>query len=206
MAVTGRLGVFCSGQGSILRAVAGAVSAGELNCELALVVADRLCPAVEWSCAQGMATVVADRAKASWEQREQQVEAALSGHRISHLLLAGYLSRLGTAIVRRYANRALNVHPSLLPAFPGLDAIGQALAHGVRVSGVTVHLVSDDVDGGPVVWQEAVPVSPEDDWQALRQRLAPLEQRGVVAALGWMLDECLTVNGRLVTIDKGEGA
>jgi phosphoribosylglycinamide formyltransferase-1 len=203
MAVTGRLAVFCSGQGSILRAVFAAVSAQELSCELTLVVADRQCPAVDWAQAQGLPTVVADRTKAPWEQRERQVEAALRGQRISHLVLAGYMSRLGTALVRRYANRALNVHPSLLPAFPGRDGIGQALAHGVKVTGVTVHLVSDAVDGGPIVWQDTVAVLPGDDWQDLRERVAPLEQQGVVTALGWMLNERLSVNGRQVTIDLG---
>ncbi|MHB1842513.1 MAG: phosphoribosylglycinamide formyltransferase [Sulfobacillus sp.] len=202
--MTGRLAVLCSGQGSILKAVAAAIAAGELNAELALVVADRQCPAADWSAGQGIATVVVDRTGTPWEEREVQIEAALLSHQISHLLLAGYLSRLGSGLVHRYAERALNVHPSLLPAFPGLDAIGQALAHGVRVSGVTVHVVSEDVDGGPIVWQEAVPVWPDDDWHALRQRLAPLEQRGVLTALGWMLGERLTVRGRTVVVATKE--
>lgn len=198
--MSGRLAVFCSGQGTILRSVDEAVRSGRLAVELALVVADRPCPGAEWARAAGLPLLLADRSRLSWREREVEIAAALSQHAVSHLLLAGYLSRLGPELAERYQGRALNVHPSLLPAFPGLDAIGQALAYGVRITGVTVHLVDERIDGGPIVWQEAVAVLPDDDWASLRQRLAPVEQGGVLVALQSMMAGRLEVSGRRVRI------
>lgn len=201
-----RLAIFCSGQGSILRSVGVAVQSRRLQVELALVVADRPCPAAEWARAEGMAVLMVDRSLLPWAERERQIAAMVSEKAVTHLLLAGYLSRLGPELVQRYRGRALNVHPSLLPAFPGRDAIAQALAHGVRVSGVTVHLVDEQVDDGPIVWQEAAAVELDDDWQVLRHRLAPLEQRGVTQALAWMLAGRLRCSGRKVIIVDEEGS
>ncbi len=204
--MSGRLAVFCSGQGTILRSVGEAVRSGRLPVELALVVADRPCPGAEWARAKGLPLLLVDRAQLSWREREALIATALSQRDISHLLLAGYLSRLGPELAGRYQGRALNVHPSLLPAFPGLDAIGQALSYGVRITGVTVHLVDEQIDGGPIVWQEAVAVLPDDDWASLRQRLAPVEQRGVLVALQGMVAGRLEVSGRRVRIGNEKGA
>lgn len=197
-----RLAVFVSGEGTNLEALREAAKDGELPSEIALAVADRPCPALAKAEAWGMARLLVDRRFVPAGLRDGEILSALRKASISHLVLAGYLSRLGPEIVAAYEGRALNLHPSLLPSFPGLDAVGQALRHGVKVTGVTVHLVDEGLDTGPIVWQEPLAVRPDETPESLRARLRPLEHRAIVAATRWMVEGRLQRRGRLTRITE----
>jgi phosphoribosylglycinamide formyltransferase-1 len=109
------------------------------------------------------------------ERRDLAIADWLEGHDIGLVVLAGYMQLLSAAFVRRFADRVINVHPALLPSFPGLDAVGQALAHGVRITGVTVHFVDEGVDSGPIVLQRPVPVPPDRDRASLEATIHATE-------------------------------
>ena len=172
----GRIAVAVSGQGSNLRALVAAERRGGLGGRVVLVVADRDCPALEFAEEQGIATAVLKPAehpdRAAWDAA---LTLAVAAAQPDLLVLAGFMRVLGPATLGRFEGRILNVHPALLPAFPGRDAIREALDAGVRVTGVTVHLVDETLDGGPIVAQEAVPVLPGDD---LGRPGAPCARRG----------------------------
>ncbi|HXF36466.1 MAG TPA: phosphoribosylglycinamide formyltransferase, partial [Actinomycetota bacterium] len=134
------------------------------------------------------------------EAQERALLALLAAEGITHVALAGYMRVLGPAVVEAYRGRMLNVHPSLLPSFPGAHAVRDALAHGVKVTGVTVHLVDEEVDHGPIVAQEAVPVLEGDDEATLHARLHEVEHRLYPAAMRALLEGRLAVRGRAVTV------
>jgi phosphoribosylaminoimidazolecarboxamide formyltransferase / IMP cyclohydrolase len=197
MTGTGRIAVGVSGAGSNLRALHAAAARGELGGEIVLVFADRACAALDWAAEHGIDTaLVADGEDAA-------LADALSAARPDVVVLAGYMRILGPAVLAAYDGRILNTHPSLLPAFPGAHAVRDALAHGVAVTGVTVHLVDATLDGGPIVAQEAVPILPGDDEAALHDRIRAVEHRLLPRAVGLLLADALAVapDGRHVTID-----
>ena len=197
MTGTGRIAVGVSGAGSNLRALHAAATRGELGGEIVLVFADRACPALDWAAEQGIDTaLVADGEDAA-------LTDALAAARPDVVVLAGYMRIVGPAVLRAYKGRILNTHPSLLPAFPGAHAVRDALAHGVAVTGVTVHLVDATLDGGPIVAQEAVPILPGDDEAAVHDRIRAVEHRLLPRAVGLLLAGALGVapDGRHVTID-----
>ena len=141
----GRIAVGVSGAGSNLRAMQAAATRGELGGEIILVFADRACPALDWAAEQGIDTaLIADG-------EDVVLAEALAAARPDVVVLAGYMRILGPAVLGAYEGRIVNTHPSLLPAFPGAHAVRDALAHGVAVTGVTVHLVDATLDGGPIV-------------------------------------------------------
>ncbi len=159
--MSGRIAVGVSGTGSNLRALVAAAGRGELGGEVVLVFGDRACPALDWAAEQGIDAVLVpggDDATLAETLRAVDPDA---------VVLAGYLRLLGPAVLGAFGGRILNVHPSLLPAFPGLHAARDALAAGVAVTGVTVHLVDATLDGGPIVAQEAVDVLAGDDEASL---------------------------------------
>ena len=167
----GGIAVGVSGAGSNLRALQAAAARGELGGEIVLVFADRACPALDWAAEQGIDTaLVADG-------EDVVLADALAAARPDVVVLAGYMRILGPAVLGAYEGRILNTHPSLLPAFPGAHAVRDALAHGVAVTGVTVHLVDATLDGGPIVAQEAVPILPGDDEASLHERIRAVEHR-----------------------------
>lgn len=196
-----RVGVLVSGRGSNLRRLIEAARAGEIaQAEIALVAADRQCPALEIAEEAGIA-VFSDSAKSiGMEVWQERCLAALDDARVDCLVLAGFMRILDRTFIERFDGRILNVHPSLLPAFPGRDAIGQTLSYGVRVSGVTVHLVDETLDGGPIVLQEAVPVLPDDDAGRLAARLHDVEHRLLPEALGLLCADRIRVEGRRTSI------
>lgn len=195
-----RLAIFVSGEGTNFSALRQAIVDGRLPAEIALVVADRPSPAASRSLEWGLETLLVERKAFPREERDRRIMEALQKEEISHLILAGYLSHLPKAIVDAYFGRSLNVHPSLLPAFPGLDALSQALFHGVKVTGVTVHLVDEGMDTGPIVWQEPVSIRQGETKESLRERVRPLEHRGLIAATGWMISGRIRVTGRTTEI------
>ncbi len=173
-----RIAVGVSGQGSNLRALRAAERRGILGGSITTVFADRPCPGMDWATEQGIPVVYVPPSghpdRASWDMG---VAAALQAADVDVVVLAGFLRILGPNTLRAFHGRIVNVHPSLLPSFPGLHAIDDALAARVAVTGVTVHLVDDTLDGGPIVAQEAVPVLPSDDRASLGVRIQAMEHR-----------------------------
>ncbi len=181
-----RIAVGVSGSGSNLRALVAAGGRGELGGEVGLVFADRACPALDWAADQGIDTLLVP------DGDDATLAEALAAVAPDALVLAGYLRLVGPAVLARFPGRILNVHPSLLPAFPGLHAVRDALAAGVAVTGVTVHLVDATLDGGPIVAQDAVPVAPDDDEASLLARLHAVEHRLLPAAVASLLAGAIT--------------
>ena len=175
--MSGRIAVGVSGSGSNLRALVGAAARGALGGDVVLVFADRDCPALGWAADQGIDTVLVPGGD------DATLAGTLAAVAPDAIVLAGYLRLVGPAVLDAFAGRILNVHPSLLPAFPGLHGVRDALAAGVAVTGVTVHLVDATLDGGPIVAQEAVDVLPGDDEASLLERLHAVEHRLLPAAV-----------------------
>ena len=204
-----RLAVLLSGRGSNFLALHSALDRGEVPAEIVLVLSDVAdAPGLARARELGLpAAAVPSRGAASRAEHEAEVAAALAGAGAEWLCLAGYMRLLSADFVRRWRERILNVHPSLLPAFPGLDAQGQALAHGVKVSGCTVHLVDEGLDSGPIVAQAVVPVEEGDDRERLAARILAAEHRLYPRTLGRLLTERWEVRGRrLVFLGAGEDA
>ena len=195
--MSGRIAVGVSGAGSNLRAVAAAAVRGELGGEIVLVFADRPCPAIDWAAEQGLPTTVAESGT------DDALAEVLTAARPDAVVLAGYMRIVGPRVLDAFGGRILNTHPSLLPAFPGAHAVRDALAHGAAVTGVTVHLVDETLDGGPIVAQEAVPILPSDDEATLHDRIRTVEHRLLPRAVALALAGALSVgpDGRRVVVD-----
>ena len=200
-----RIAVLLSGRGSNFLALAAAVEHGELPAEIVLVASDRSeAPGLARAREMGRpALAVPARGEPSRESHEQKLLAALGEARAEWICLAGYLRLLSPGFVRRYPERIVNIHPSLLPAFPGLHAQRQALEHGVKVSGCTVHLVDEGLDSGPIVVQRTVPVDDGDTPDSLAARILDEEHRAYPEAMRRLLRESWQVVGRLLTFGGG---
>ncbi len=193
-----RLGVLVSGRGSNLQALIDAIGEGRLDATIAVVIANvATAPALAKAAAAGLETVVAGHR--DWPSREsydEHLAALLHDYRVDVVCLAGFMRRLSSRFLERFSGPVLNVHPSLLPAFPGLDAAGQAVAHGVKLAGCTVHLVTAELDAGPIVRQAAVPVLPDDSAESLAARILIEEHRLLVEAVSRVLSGGWRVAGR----------
>ena len=174
----GRIAVGVSGAGSNLRALAAAAARGDVGGAIVLVFADRACPALDWATEQGIETALVPGGD------DATLGATLSARRGGRGRPRGYMRIVGPAVLAAFPGRILNTHPSLLPAFPGAHAVADALAHGVTVTGCTVHLVDETLDGGPIVAQEAVAVMPGDDAERLHERIRAVEHRLLPRAVG----------------------
>jgi phosphoribosylglycinamide formyltransferase-1 len=194
-----KLGILLSGRGSNFEAIARNIRDRRLSCEIGFVFSNRpdapgLAIAREYGLACGsIASRGIDR-----EEFDLQVIELLRQHHVDLVCLAGYMRLLSGAFVRAFPQRILNVHPSLLPAFPGLDAQYQALIHGVKVTGCTVHLVDENLDSGPILLQAAVPVTDDDTVETLSARILREEHRIYSEAIAWMLAGNYRINGRRV--------
>ncbi len=192
---SGRIAVLVSGAGSNLVALADAIERGEVGAQIAVVVSDVAdAPALAWASERGIATSVVpfDRAdRPAWEAR---LADAVESHGVEVVVLAGFMRILSGRFLQRWMDRVVNVHPSLLPAFRGADAVGDAIAAGALVTGVTVHLVDELVDHGPILAQEAVDVVPGDTRATLLERLHAVEHR----LLPWAVDQLVRGNVRVV--------
>jgi phosphoribosylaminoimidazolecarboxamide formyltransferase / IMP cyclohydrolase len=195
--VSGRIAVAVSGAGSNLRAIHAAAERGELGGEIVLVVADRPCPAIEWAGEQGLTTALIDGGD------DAALAARLADAAPDAIVLAGYMRLIGPTVLAAYPGRILNTHPSLLPAFPGSHAVRDALAHGAAITGATVHLVDETLDGGPIVAQESVPILPDDDESTLHDRIRAVEHRILPGAVALLVADALSVgpDGRRVMLD-----
>ena len=193
-----RLGVLLSGRGSNFLALQDAVRRGELPAEIALVLSNvEAAPGLARARERGLpAVAIPHRGEPDRASHEAKLVAALRGAGVDWVCLAGYMRLLSPAFLAAFPRRVLNIHPSLLPAFPGVDAQAQALAHGVRVSGCTVHLVDEQLDGGPIVVQRAVEVRDGDTPEVLAARILEQEHLAYPAALRRLLAEPWEIRGR----------
>lgn len=194
----GRVAVLLSGRGSNFEALARACEVGAVPARITVVISDRadalgLSRAAEHGIPRLALVRLAGESRASHEAR---IEAAFEAHGADLVCLAGFMRLLSPDFVGRHSLRILNIHPSLLPAFPGLDAQGQAVRYGARVSGATVHLVDAGMDSGPIVLQESVPVHPDDDAGRLAGRILEVEHMLYPRALGLVLAGGWAVEGR----------
>ncbi len=199
MAAAPRLAVLCSGQGTNLQALLDAAKAGRLGASVALVISDRKGAfALTRATRAKVEACIVDRAAYPDKPAfEQALWDLIDARNIRLICLAGFMRVLSPAFVRRYANRILNIHPSLLPAFPGAHALRDALAWGAKVTGVTIHLVDDEVDHGPIVLQEAVRIMPGDTEAKLLARVHRVEHQLYPKAVRLMLSGKVRVAGRL---------
>ncbi len=192
------LGVLISGRGSNLQAIIDSIAAGTLDARIALVISNRAGAAgLARAQAAGIETLtVSHRAYASREEYDRVLVGELKARQVDLVCLAGFMRLLSPVFIEAFPNAILNIHPSLLPAFPGLEAQRQALAHGVKVSGATVHLVTGELDGGPIIVQAAVSVRDDDTPETLAARILAEEHRLYPEAIGIVLDGGWKVIGR----------
>ncbi|MGH9415037.1 MAG: phosphoribosylglycinamide formyltransferase [Terriglobales bacterium] len=194
-----KLGVLISGRGSNLQAIAAAARAGAIPAEIALVLSNRpQAPGLAWAAGQGLATCALPSAGREREDYDRAVVARLRQAGVELVCLAGYMRLLSGYFVAQFPERILNIHPSLLPAFPGLDAQQQALEHGVKFSGCTVHFVDETLDGGPILLQAVVPVLDGDDAAALSARILTEEHRLYPEAIALVASGRYRLAGRRV--------
>jgi len=201
-----RIGVLASGRGSNLQAIIDAIEAGRLKCELAIVVSDRAdAQALERARKHGgKAVFVNPREHPDRVSFDRAVLAHLAEHRVELVCLAGFMRILTPSFIAAYRNRITNIHPSLLPAFPGLHAQRRALEHGVKVSGATVHFVDEGVDTGPIILQAAVPVLAADTEETLSARILEQEHQIYPRAIQLVAEGRLKLRGRRVIIREQE--
>ena len=199
MAALPKLGILLSGRGSNFEAIADSIKAGHLQAEIAIVISNRADAAgLESSRRRGLnAKLIPSKGRVR-EEHDREVIAALKEAGVDLVCLAGYMRLLSPEFVGAFPNRVLNIHPSLLPAFPGLDAQKQALEYGAQVSGCTVHIVDEHLDHGPIIVQRAVPVLETDDERSLSARILAQEHIAYTEALRLMLSGEVAVEGRRV--------
>jgi phosphoribosylglycinamide formyltransferase 1 len=194
-----RLGILLSGRGSNFEAIARNIEAGKLDAAIAVVIANRAeARGLEVARARGLNAVCLPSKGIDREAYDRQVIAELRCNEVDLVCLAGYMRLLSATFIREFPERILNIHPSLLPAFPGLDAQRQALEHGVRISGCTVHFVDEDLDAGPILIQSAVPVQDEDTVETLSARILTEEHRIYSEAIARVLSGRYRIDGRRV--------
>jgi phosphoribosylglycinamide formyltransferase-1 len=200
-----RLGILISGRGSNFEAISNSISRRKLDAEIAIVISNRAnAGGLEIARERGIPMRVIASAGMDREQYDQLLVDELRTHEVDLVCLAGFMRLLSAGFVRAFPNRVLNIHPSLLPAFPGLDAQRQALDHGVKITGCTVHLVDEFLDSGPIVIQAAVPVLDTDTVQTLSARILTQEHLIYSKAIGYFVDGRVTLEGRRVMIREDE--
>ena len=194
-----RLGILISGRGSNMAAIAEAIARGHLNAEIGVVISNRPeAPGLEWARQRALPAVAIPSRGLDREAYDRLVLAELRERKVELVCLAGYLRILSGGFIREYAGRILNIHPSLLPAFPGLDAQHQALMHGVKFSGCTVHFVDEGLDSGPIILQAVVPVLDHDTAESLAARILEQEHLLYPRAIGIVLEGRYRIQGRKV--------
>jgi len=194
-----RIGILISGRGSNFVAIADNVAAGNLDAEIAVVISNRPeAPGLELARRRGLCAAAIPSRGLDREVYDRMLIEELRSRGVEIVCLAGFMRLLSAAFIREFPNRVLNIHPSLLPAFPGLDAQRQALDHGVRVSGCTVHFVDEYLDAGPIVLQAPVPVLDSDTVETLSARILIEEHRIYSEALAIVAGGRYRIEGRRV--------
>ena len=192
------LGILLSGRGSNFVAIADSIAAGRIpDARIAVVISNRTdAKGIETARRRGLNALVIPSKGKEREQHDREIVAALKEHQVDLICLAGYMRLLSPWFVRQFPQRILNIHPSLLPAFPGLEAQQQAFAYGVKVSGCTVHFVDEELDHGVIILQKTVPVFPEDDERALSARILEQEHLAYTDAIVRVLSGKYHIAGR----------
>jgi phosphoribosylglycinamide formyltransferase 1 len=199
MAARKRLGILLSGRGSNFVAIADSCAAGRTPAEIAIVISNRAeAPGIEAARQRGLRAAVIPSKGKTREEHDREVVAELQRAQVDLVCLAGYMRLLSSEFVRAFPNRILNIHPSLLPAFPGLGAQKQALDYGAKVTGCTVHFVDEHLDHGPIVLQKTVPVLPDDDEHTLAARILEQEHAAYSEAINLVLSGECEIAGRRV--------
>jgi len=198
-----RIAVLLSGRGSNFEALADSVAAGRIpNTEIALVVSNREgAQGIDKARARGIETCVIPSKGLEREAYDKLVVAALKEKKVDLVCLAGYMRLLSAYFVAAFPGRIVNIHPSLLPAFPGLESQRQALEHGAKFSGCTVHFVDENLDAGPIILQAVVPIQDDDTESALSERVLREEHRIYSEAVRIVLEGRYRIEGRRVLID-----
>lgn len=193
-----KLGILLSGRGSNFLAIADAIAAGRLpGCEIAVVISNIAdAPGLAAACDRGLTAVAIEARGRKRAEHDAEIIAALQAHHVDLVCLAGYMRLLSPGFVQAFAQRILNIHPSLLPAFPGLDAQTQAFEYGVQVAGCTVHFVDEQLDHGVIILQRTVPVLPRDDAHALSARILEQEHIAYAEAIARVLSGNYEIVGR----------
>jgi phosphoribosylglycinamide formyltransferase 1 len=201
-----RIGVLASGRGSNLQAIIDAIEEGTLEAILAVVISNKAeAPALERARKHGTPAVFLDpKVTADREAYDRDILEQLRKYDVELVALAGYMKIVTSVLIEAYANRMMNIHPSLLPAFPGLAAQRQALDWGVKVTGCTVHFVTERVDTGPIIRQAALPILEDDTEESLAARILVEEHRIYPQALQLFAEKRLTVEGRQVQIRENK--
>ncbi len=195
-----RIGVLLSGRGSNFEALAESVTVGRIpNAEIAIVISNREgAPGIERAESRGIRTRVIPSKGLERETYDRQVAAVLEEHKIDLICLAGYMRLLSPYFVAQFPNLILNIHPSLLPSFPGLESQRQALEYGVKFAGCTVHFVDENLDAGPIILQSVVPVNDDDTEESLSARILKEEHRIYSEAVRIVLEGKYKIAGRRV--------
>ena len=194
-----RLGILLSGRGSNFVAIADSIAAGRLDAEIAVVISNRAdAPGITAARERGLKVALLPSRGIEREKYDALLAAELDQAGVDLICLAGYMRLLSASFIQRYPLRILNIHPSLLPAFPGLDVQQKAIDHGVKVSGCTVHFVDEGLDSGPIVKQAAVPVLDDDTAESLAARILKEEHRIYSEAIALVLSGKYRIEGRRV--------
>ena len=200
-----RLGILISGRGSNFEAIANSIARRRLDAEIAIVISNRAsAPGLDIARDRGIPLRVIPSAGLEREAYDKLLIEELRTHEVDLVCLAGFMRLLSTNVIRAFPNRVLNIHPSLLPAFAGLDAQRQALEYGVRITGCTVHFVDEFLDAGPIIIQAAVPVLENDTVDSLSARILAQEHLIYPKAIGYIADGRITLEGRRVRIREEE--
>ncbi|WP_144941384.1 phosphoribosylglycinamide formyltransferase [Paenibacillus sp. 32O-W] len=197
-----RIAVFASGSGSNFQAIADAVKAGQLDVELGLLVCDKPRAAVvDRADRAGIPSFVfRPREFSSREEYEREIVKRLKEHDIDLVVLAGYMRLITETLVTPYYGRMINIHPSLLPSFPGLNAVEQALEHGAKVTGVTVHYVDGGMDTGPIIAQRALAIGEGESAESLTERIHKIEHELYPEVIQWVREDRVRLDGRRVRV------
>ncbi|GLX67842.1 phosphoribosylglycinamide formyltransferase [Paenibacillus glycanilyticus] len=197
-----RIAVFASGQGTNFQALVDSVQQGELDATIELLVCDKpAAPVVERARKAGVDTFVfVPKEYESREVYETEILAELQRRGIELVVLGGYMRIITSVLVEPFYGRMINIHPALLPSFPGVNGIGQALAYGVKITGVTVHYVDGGMDSGPIIAQSAVEVLVGDTEDTLGGRIHAAEQQLLPKVVQWIAAGRITLEGRFVTV------
>jgi len=199
------IGILLSGRGSNFEAIANNVASGKIpNARIAIVIANRNdAGGIETARRLGLEAIVIPSKGMAREDHDREVVAVLRQHNVDLVCMAGYMRLLSPWFVKQFPHRILNIHPSLLPAFPGLEAQEQAFAYGVKVAGCTVHFVDEELDHGPIVVQRAIPVLEADDEKTLAARILEQEHIAYSEAIDLVLEGNFDIIGRrLVRMQK----
>ncbi|MFF2885591.1 phosphoribosylglycinamide formyltransferase [Paenibacillus sp. NPDC057967] len=201
-----RIAIFASGQGTNFQTIADAVREGKLDVTIELLVCDKpSAPVIQRASQAGVdAFVFKPKDYPSREAYESEILEELRARQVDLVVLAGYMRILTPTLVEPFMGRMINIHPSLLPSFPGINAIGQALEHGVKVTGVTVHYVDGGLDSGPILAQTAVAVTEEDDEASLTVRIQQAERELYPEAIRLIAQGAITIEGRRVAVGKSQ--